>query len=276
LLPSALPAESHTETTSVARVEDSMTVLLAEDNSVNRKLATRLLEKRGHRVIVAQNGREAIDALAKEPVDLVLMDVQMPVMDGLEATSAIRANEKQTGEHVPIIALTAHAMRGDQERCREAGADDYLSKPIRNSEFLAALDRVRGAKKSRPDPVALGTAGPKPLLLDLQGALDRLDGDRELVQELARFFADECPKSISEIRSALISADFVLLERLAHTLKGSSASVDAESIRQIAIELEMSSRANDLQRSTGLVEGLQNEMDRLMPELKAIFGVVAH
>jgi two-component system sensor histidine kinase/response regulator len=105
--------------------------------------------------------------------------------------------------------------------------------------------------------------------------LERLEGDRELLEDLARLFADECPKSISEIRSALDPVDFVLLERLAHTLKGSSASMGAESVRQLALELEMSARARDLPEAKKLVEGLQNEIDRLMPELKAIFGAVA-
>ncbi len=118
-------------------------VLLAEDNAVNRKLAKTLLEKRGYTVVVAENGQEALDALEREHVDLVLMDVQMPQLDGLSATRAIRAKEQGTGKHLPIIALTAHAMKGDRERCLEAGADDYLPKPIWTPDLFAAIEESR-------------------------------------------------------------------------------------------------------------------------------------
>jgi HPt (histidine-containing phosphotransfer) domain-containing protein len=137
------------------------------------------------------------------------------------------------------------------------------------------MKTFHSSKEGNPDYVAPGNDGPMPPLLNVKAALERLEGDRELFEELARLFAEECPKSISEIRSALDSGDFALLERLAHTLKGSAASMSAESIRQTALELEMSSRAHDLPKSRILAEGLQNEIDRLMPELKAIIGAVA-
>ena len=127
----------------------AMRVLLAEDNAINRKLATRLLEKHGYTVIETENGRAALDALERERVDLVLMDVQMPVMDGFEAIRIIRTSEQGTDGHLPIIALTAHAMKGDRERCLAAGADDYLTKPIRTAALLDALERLR----IRPQPV---------------------------------------------------------------------------------------------------------------------------
>jgi two-component system, sensor histidine kinase and response regulator len=116
-------------------------VLLAEDNPVNQRLAVRLLEKRGHSVVVAGNGREALEALEKQSFDLVFMDVQMPEMDGLEATAAIREKEKGSGVHRPIIALTAHAMKGDRERCLASGMDGYLTKPIRPQELDEILEQ---------------------------------------------------------------------------------------------------------------------------------------
>jgi CheY-like chemotaxis protein len=118
----------------------SLSVLLAEDNAVNQRLVVRLLEKRGHRVVVAGNGFEALAALKKENFDLVLMDVQMPEMDGIEATGAIREEEKASGEHRPIVALTAHAMKGDREKCLAAGMDGYLTKPIRPQEMDDVLE----------------------------------------------------------------------------------------------------------------------------------------
>jgi CheY-like chemotaxis protein len=119
-----------------------LSVLVAEDNAVNQLLVTRLLEKRGHRVMMTANGREALEALAKDRFDLVLMDVQMPEMDGLQATSALRKKEKEKGDGIrqPVVALTAHAMKGDQERCLAAGMDGYLTKPIGALELDAVLE----------------------------------------------------------------------------------------------------------------------------------------
>jgi signal transduction histidine kinase/CheY-like chemotaxis protein len=129
-----------------AHTPHPLRILLAEDNAVNRKLAVRLLEKHGHLVTVAVNGREAMDALIRDPFDAILMDVQMPEMNGLEATAAIRRSERGTSRHIPIIAMTAHAMKGDREQCLECGMDAYLSKPIRSQELLAALESVVTAK----------------------------------------------------------------------------------------------------------------------------------
>ena len=117
-------------------------VLLAEDNAVNQKLAIKILEKRGHLVSVVSNGQEAIDALKEEHFDLILMDVQMPELDGFEATGRIRNRETEEGGHIPIVAMTAHAMKGDRERCLAAGMDDYVSKPIKVSELFAVMERL--------------------------------------------------------------------------------------------------------------------------------------
>jgi len=122
-------------------------VLLVEDNAVNRKLATALLEKHGYSAATAQNGKEALEILEGERFDLILMDVQMPVMDGLEATRLIRAKERATGGHIPIVALTAHAMKGDRERCLAAGADDYVAKPIRIADVIAAMGRAFSSQR---------------------------------------------------------------------------------------------------------------------------------
>jgi CheY-like chemotaxis protein len=135
----------------------SLKILLAEDNAVNQRLAVRLLEKRGHRVVVAETGLEALRALEKEAFDLVFMDVQMPEMDGLEATAAIRAKERATGSHQQVIALTAHAMKGDRETCLAGGMDDYLSKPIRPAELDQVLERFQAMRTvitNAKEPVA--------------------------------------------------------------------------------------------------------------------------
>jgi CheY-like chemotaxis protein len=129
-------------------------ILLAEDNIVNQRLVVRLLEKYGHTMIVASTGREVLAALAQQPIDLVLMDVQMPDMDGLEATAVIREQERQCGSHLPIIALTAHAMKGDQERCLASGMDDYISKPINAQTLSAVISRVLDGVTSRNFPAS--------------------------------------------------------------------------------------------------------------------------
>jgi len=134
-----------------------LSILLAEDNLVNQRLAVRLLEKRGHRVVVAENGIRALDALEKSGFDLVFMDVQMPEMDGLTATSTLRNRERETGtgKHQPVIALTAHAMKGDQDRCLAAGMDGYLTKPIRPQELDQILDKYVTHRKEAPIPEAV-------------------------------------------------------------------------------------------------------------------------
>jgi CheY-like chemotaxis protein len=130
-------------------------VLVAEDNAVNQRLVTRLLEKRGHSVVVRGNGRDAMEALNDEAFDVVLMDVQMPEMDGFEATAAIRARERQTGVHVPVIAMTAHAMKGDEARCLAAGMDGYVSKPIRPRHLFDQLESlVPAARVQREAAIA--------------------------------------------------------------------------------------------------------------------------
>jgi two-component system sensor histidine kinase/response regulator len=180
-----------------------MKVLLAEDNAVNRIFATRLLEKHGYTVVVAENGREALEALERETADLVLMAVQMPEMDGLEATAAIRERERKTGSHVPIIALTAHAMKGDREKCLAAGADDYLAKPIRTTELFEAVDRLRNAKTNAPSGATPIANTPAANAFDIDAALKHVEGDRDLLDEIVRIFSDQCPRTISEVQNAL-------------------------------------------------------------------------
>ena len=139
----ALPLITHHSVQAPQIPFEALRILLAEDNLVNQRLMTRLLEKRGHRVVVAANGREALAALEKDSYDLVLMDIQMPEINGMEATARIREKEKLTGGHQPIVALTAHAMKGDQELCLAAGMDGYLAKPIRAQELDRILDQYR-------------------------------------------------------------------------------------------------------------------------------------
>ena len=246
-----------------------MKVLLAEDNAVNRTLATRLLQKHGHTVVVVENGRQAVEALERETVDLVLMDVQMPEMDGLEATAAIREKEKKTGAHLPIIALTAHAMKGDREKCLAAGTDDYLTKPIRTADLFAAVERLRNTKAdAAPEAPTIANA-PGANAFDIDAALRHVEGDRDLLDEIVRIFAEQCPRTIYEIQNALRAADLSLLERAAQSLRGSASNLCAAGVTQAAAELEESARSGDASRSREQFESLESEVGKLLHELEA-------
>jgi CheY-like chemotaxis protein/HPt (histidine-containing phosphotransfer) domain-containing protein len=222
--------------------------------------------------VLAENGREALDALSRETVDLVLMDLQMPAMDGLEAIAAVRKKEMGTGVHLPIVALTAHAMKGDRERCLAAGADDYLTKPIHTPALFATLERIRTAKiaKGSAPTTAPTTATAAPTAtnattssLDMVGALQRVEGDSELLEEIARIFVDECAKIIAEIRGALDAPDARLLEQSAHRLKGSSSNLGAKSLAQSASELELMARAGDLRSARLQFNTVEAEVSKL-------------
>ncbi|MGH9574375.1 MAG: response regulator [Candidatus Acidiferrales bacterium] len=250
-------------------------ILLAEDNPVNRKLAKTLLEKHGCTVLTAENGREVLDVLESEIVDLVLMDVQMPAMDGLEATRAIRAMEATTGEHLRIIALTAHAMKGDRERCLDAGADDYLTKPIRTSDLLAAIDATQV-----PAEVGFGTVSITRSELaeafDLKAALDRVEGDRGLLEEIAKLFDEESAKNLLEIRGAFDAGDAAMLERLAHTMKGASANIGAVRVSRAALALEQASRTHELTNAQSKIAALEREIEILRPAIAPLLKNETH
>jgi CheY-like chemotaxis protein len=251
-------------------------VLLVEDNAVNRLLVRKLLEKHGHKVILAENGRQAIDAIAREVHDLVLMDVQMPVMDGLEAMRIIRASEQSSGQHLPIIALTAHAMKGDRERCLDAGADDYLTKPIRTTELFAAVARIKSPLSKPAAPIiqtAEGAPSSLPAVFDLPAALERI-GDKDTLEELARLFTPACQQLMDEIRHALAASNGDALLRAAHTLQGSSASLGAPGIARASQELQKLASSEHWIAAQAVFAGLEIEVNRLYVELSTLLHTV--
>jgi CheY-like chemotaxis protein len=239
-------------------------ILLAEDSLVNQKLAIGLLERHGHSVAVANNGKEALSLVGSDAYDLVLMDVQMPEMDGLEATTLIRARERKTGKHVPIVAMTAHAMQGDRETCLAAGMDGYISKPIRAVKFFETLDAVlNGSGDSSPEPDSEMPAGP----MNWSKAMEVVQGDRGLLKEIVETFLDECPQRLIDLRDSIRDGDHGLLQRAAHTLKGSMRYFGAAKAYDLADELESMGREGTVPETTQTVETLEAELDRLMPVL---------
>lgn len=237
-------------------------ILVTEDNAVNRRATVRLLEKRGHTVATALDGREALDALARGHFDLVLMDIQMPIMDGLEATSAIREKEKNTGERMPIVALTASAMKEDRERCLKAGMDGYMSKPIRAEELYSAVEGFFGADLGA-DVNSPETARSTVPAFDRKAALARAGGDEELLKETAEIFVDESPRLLADVREAVARRDGGALERSAHRLRGSAGNFDAWGAFNAAKRLEALGRAADF-------AGVEEEYERLASEVRRL------
>ena len=254
---------------------------------VNQRLAVRTLERHGHTVVVADNGIEALAALERETFDLILTDVQMPEMDGFELTAAIREQEQSTDGHITIIAMTAHAMKGDRERRLAAGMDGYISKPVQVQELLAAIvslapAHVRPVDKAQGDGAAPAAPGraveaePAEPVFDRDVALDRVEGDLELLQEIVGIFFEETPALLGQIKAAIANRDARALERAAHTLKGSVGTCGARAAAAAALRLEMMGRgggqgqALPLQDAEAAYAELEREIGRLEPALAAL------
>jgi PAS domain S-box-containing protein len=242
-----------------------LNVLLAEDNAVNQLLASRILEILGHQVTVVSNGREALSAARAGRFDLIVMDVQMPEMDGFEATAAIRELEKSSGEHIPIIAMTAHAMKGDRERCLAAGMDGYVSKPIRVADVQEAVAQAMAAKK-------LSGAGStaEDRIVDEAAILAGMDGNFKLLRDLTRIFLADCPKQLAEIKVAIQKRDAERLRRAAHGLKGSVGNFAAKRAFETAGQLETMGKNGNLDAAQGACAALESELSQLTRELKKL------
>ncbi|HKV42681.1 MAG TPA: DAHL domain-containing protein [Blastocatellia bacterium] len=241
-------------------------ILLAEDNVVNQKLALRLLEKEGHTVTVAADGVQALAAFEQGGFDLILMDVQMPEMNGYEATGAIRERERASGGHIPIIAMTAHAMKGDRELCLDAGMDGYVSKPVRTKELFEAIEKL--AVTSAAPPLEAGP--PAEEELDKQEALERVGGDVELLLELRDLFLGECPRMLEGIRDAIARSDTRGLAGAAHDLKGAVGNFGSRSAYSAAERLEMMGREGKLEGALGAWDDLTVGIDRLQTALTGL------
>jgi signal transduction histidine kinase/DNA-binding NarL/FixJ family response regulator/HPt (histidine-containing phosphotransfer) domain-containing protein len=270
-------------------------ILVAEDNPVNRTLMMRFLESEGHRPTLADNGREAVAAVMGRAFDVVLMDIQMPEMDGLEAARAIRAHEQEHGGHVPLIAVTAHAIKGDRERCIDAGYDGYVTKPVSFPDLLAALGDVlpesrRGAPSSPRvakataaaeegvvAPAAVALPPPPATSFDEAAALARTGGDVALLRELVLVFLAAAPAWLTELDAAMAAGDSVGLHRVAHTIKGAVDTCGVRGGFDAAFAVERLARAEPFDRAAleGKVTELRAVVASALPAMRAASGTNA-
>jgi len=263
-------------------------VLVAEDNPVNQRLTVALLRKSGHRATVAENGLAAVEAFQREAFDLVLMDLQMPELCGLDATARIRASEQRSGGHVPIIAVTAHAMAGDRERCLAGGMDAYLSKPLHPDRLIAAIDALVRTDDPGKASAAKAKDGPEGLAVHLAGSdsdtlaavgidradlLESLEGDEDLLRELVGIFLSDTPKLREAIRAALERGDSVTVAQTAHRLRGSvgvfqanGALATAQALEHLAAKGELQEAARYLPELEGRLDLLTHALTRLLPD----------
>ena len=246
-------------------------VLLAEDNFVNQKLAVTMLQKRGHEVTVANDGLEALDALARATFDVVLMDVHMPRMGGFEATAKIRERERSTGGRLPVIALTALAMTGDREKCLQAGMDAYVAKPINAGDLFGTLNRLFPNRAGSAAPV--GTVA-RPVaeaeVLDQDRLSQNMEGDADVLQDIVAAFLRDQPTQEREITVALSNGDAPTLARAAHTFKGLLLTLAAKPAADAALRLEMIARGGQLADAQAAWRDLQVQLARLQPVLRGL------
>jgi two-component system, sensor histidine kinase and response regulator len=271
----AAASSSAVQTAALPAATRSLNILLAEDNVVNQKLAILLLERRGHRVTLATNGKEALIELRKREFDLCLMDVQMPELDGLETTAAIRNSEKGTTRHLPIVAMTAHAIKGDREICLNAGMDAYLSKPVRADELFVTIEGLLASSEK-----AVGSAGANGAAarekqqpaFDEAAFLARMDGSYEVCAQIAEAFFGEGPKLIERLKEELRKKDAAQIARAAHALKGAIANFTDGQAFQSAVRLEQAARESDLRVAAEGLPRLEREVAELVEELRAFVG----
>ena len=254
------------------RQESGARILVAEDNLTNMRLVTKLLEKRGYDVATVGNGQEALDALAAGDFDAVLMDVRMPILDGLAATRMVREQALPgINPKIPIIALTAHAMRGDRERCLESGMDDYLPKPLNKVDLYTALDKAlgRGNGPAAECPTMLPLARSMGLL-DLESTLERLDYDHELLWEIWSAFAQDAPALMDTLAAAVQKGDPSAVASVAHTINGAASNVGAAAVHDIGAQLVQAAQAGQAETLPCLLDKMRNVLVQSIQRMERI------
>ena len=265
----------------VYEARESLNILLAEDNLINQTLAIKLLETRGHQVTLASNGKEAVEAFKKGDFDLILMDIQMPKMDGFEATRRIRELEAENQlsidnqqSTIPIIAMTAHAMTEDREKCIDAGMDDYVSKPIKPETLFSVIDKVarkpKSEKEQKRTQLSQGSKTFSPKTFDLSGAMETVLGNEDLFREIAGMFIETCPDYIARIKEGIAGNDGGVLEREAHSLKGAVGNFGAKEAYAVAHRLEKLGEEGEMATAAGELSNLENALNGLASEMNIV------
>jgi len=275
-LQAALEARSTAQPTSLGEpgVTPSprpLRVLVAEDHPVNQQLAIHLLERRGQRAHVVPDGRAAVEALRRDPYDIVLMDVQMPVLDWLAATRQIRAWEEVHGGHIPVVAMTAAAMKGDRERCLDAGMDAYLSKPLQQKLLFGVIEELAGggSEVSEQAPVEV-TVEEQESVVDEATLRNRVSDDPELLAKLVEIYERTTPELLSGLQSSLEAGNVKGAFHAVHKLAGSLTNLAADESSRIALHMQDFLRADDLLAARELLPGLVSALERLGPRLQSL------
>jgi CheY-like chemotaxis protein len=256
-----IAAESKSEDRARPAVR-SARILLVEDNVVNQRVASGLLTRRGHQVTVVADGVQALAMLDRETFDLVLMDLQMPVMGGIEATLEIRQRERVTGQHVRVVAMTAHAMHGDRERCLAAGMDGYLSKPINPPKLFAIVEEQGDENGARPSAEVSGA-------FDEDDLRRRLSGDDELLADVIRMFVEDLPVRLTAIADAVTVRNPIALRAAAHALKGVAGNVSANRLSEAASVLELIAGESRMDAADGAWHHVSVEASHVLQILRA-------
>jgi CheY-like chemotaxis protein len=240
-------------------------LLLAEDNFVNQELVVGLLKKNCHSVVVVGNGSDAVEALGKERFDVVLMDVEMPVMNGLEATRRIRNSKSgEFNPDIPIIAMTAGAFKGDRERCLGSGMNDYISKPVSITQLMEAIERTMDGA---PAQTAAQAANPRSMaqeIFDKEDLFERLGGDEVIIRKICAIFRDEAAAHMAKIKNALDGDNAAEVEIAAHTVKGMAANLSGTRTKNEAMRMELAARKLDLSKAHSVYPQLEREIGALL------------
>jgi CheY-like chemotaxis protein/HPt (histidine-containing phosphotransfer) domain-containing protein len=252
-------------------------ILLAEDNITNQQVVLGILKKLGLRADAVANGEETVKALETLPYDLVLMDVQMPEMDGLEATRKIRNPQSAVrNHHIPIIAMTAHAMQGDRERCMKVGMNDYVTKPIDPQALMEALDKWLGRTPEPPPTVPASPESKEPLegppIFDRKALKDRLLGDEDLVREICIGFLTDMTRQMQKLRQHIDQCDGALAGEQLHTIKGAAANVGGMALSAAALTMENAAKADRWDKIVPLMSKMERQFDILKTRMEKDFS----